>query len=109
MILNISPISINKAFKGRRFRTLEHKKYVKDLLILLKRYKGIKPKNNYRIEIIFYFKNNLSDLSNYVKIFEDCIVKSKIVKDDRYCMEMLLIKKIDKKNERIEFKIEEIN
>lgn len=105
MLIKIKPLSINKAFQGRRFHTKEHKQYIEDMLWLLKGYKGLKTKELYKIDIIFTFKNKASDISNCIKIFEDCLVKSGIVRDDRDCYEMTLHKKIGK-DESITFNIE---
>ena len=107
MIINIKPLSVNKAFFGRHTLTTTARHYINDVLWELKNYKGIKVTGNYKIKIIFTFNNKICDLSNAIKLFEDCLKKAKIIKDDHYCQEMLLIKKIDKK-ESIEFEIYEL-
>ena len=107
MLLKIKPLSVNKSFYGKHILTKEARQYMNDVIWELKNYKGIKVKGNYKIKIIFTFKSKSSDLSNAVKLFEDCLKKAEIIKDDHFCQEILLIKKIDKK-ESIEFEIYEL-
>jgi len=103
MIVKIKPLSVNRAFQGRRFKTKEHKKYEEELLWLLKGKK--KVKGFYSISFIFHIKNFLvSDVDNLAKITSDCIVKAGLVDDDRFCLEMHL-KKVRSKEDWFEFKI----
>jgi Holliday junction resolvase RusA-like endonuclease len=108
MRLNIKPLSINEAFQGRRFKTKKHKDFEEQVLWILK---GNIQKfdKDYSMHLKFYLKNALRcDLSNYIKVLEDCIVKSGIVKDDRFCWRME-VEKIKSEEDYIEFEIKALN
>jgi Holliday junction resolvase RusA-like endonuclease len=89
--IDIKPLSVNKAWQGRRFKTKEYKDFEEQLLWKLK---GIKPvSGKYALHIDFYFKNyKMADLSNCLKTTEDIIVKAGLVEDDRFCYEIYLRK-----------------
>lgn len=91
----LKPISINDAFKGRRFKTALHKQYESDLrwYLCMPKIKRQKVSGWYSIKFKFYIKNySMSDLSNLIKVTEDCIVKAGLVDDDRFCKKMELEK-----------------
>ena len=90
--IKIKPVSINQAYQGRRFKNTLHKEYEKELLWKLK--KGGKIEGKYRMELDFHFKTTKSDVSNYIKLLEDAIVKAGLVEDDRFCYELIARKHI---------------
>jgi len=91
MIVNLKPLSINKAWQGRRFKTQDYKDYEEALLWKLKGQKKIP--GWYHIRFDFYIKSyKTSDLSNLIKATEDCIVKAGLVDDDRFCKSMTIEK-----------------
>jgi len=105
MKLNIKPLSVNCAWQGRRFKTQDYKDYEEVMLWELKKYKEIKPKGNFGIVIKWDCKNaSRTDIDNILKPFFDCLTKSGIIKDDRYCTE-LHIEKIKASHDRLEFTI----
>jgi len=69
--INIRPLSVNNAWKGKRFKTDDYKQYEKDLGLLLP--KDIKVKNGLQLE--FGFSSKLSDIDNPVKPFIDILQK----------------------------------
>jgi Holliday junction resolvase RusA-like endonuclease len=79
--LNIKPLSVNKAWKGRRYATKESKSYQKELLLLLP------PKIDIpagRLEITFEFGMSMaSDYDNPIKIFQDVLCKKYGFNDNR--------------------------
>lgn len=102
----ITPMSINKAFKGRRFKTPMYKKYSKALPLLL-------PKNYYipkgKLEIVFhfYFKSKASDWDNCIKCAQDLICKKYGINDNRI-YKGTVYKHVDHcVDPRIDFKISE--
>lgn len=104
-MLKIKPISVNEAWQGRRYKTEIYKAYEEQLLWMFKGYKECKPCGLYGIVIKWASPNALkSDIDNVIKPFMDCLVKSGIVKDDRYCNEMH-IEKIKSKDYFIEFNL----
>jgi hypothetical protein len=103
--INIKPLSINQAFKGRRYKTDKCNIFIKEVLSLLPKSIDYPDKKNVKLDIEFGFSSNACDCSNHIKIFEDCIVKKYGV-DDRYTYEMHIFKTIVKKGEEyIKFKI----
>ncbi len=105
--LNISPLSTNKAWKGKRFKSVFYKKFEYDVFLLL-------PKRTSPIEgelfvkYVFYLKNYAnSDIDNCIKQLQDILVKGQIIKDDRYIKAMYVQKDRvkDKDAEKIEIQI----
>lgn len=109
MILDIKPMSVNTAWKGKKYKTKDYSDYENHMLWLLKSYKECKPQKYYGIVISWHSKDAMrSDLDNIIKPFMDCLVKSEIVKDDRYCME-IHIEKIKSNKDYIDFKVYSLN
>ena len=73
MRINIKPMSVNEAWKGRRFDTLKYKKYRNDVLFLLPRF--TLPEPPYRLGIVVWYSNAASDIDNVVKPFTDILQK----------------------------------
>lgn len=96
MIFEIKPLSVNKCWAGRRFKTPEYKQFEKDLSILIKEKKLKKFKGEVEIDIFFRFKNKLSDIDNCVKPILDILVKNGIIEDDRMIRALFLFKDIAK-------------
>ena len=101
--LNIKPLSVNKCWQGKRFKTPAYKSYEKHLLLILKPLKL--PEPPYKINYEFGFSSKLADIDNPVKPFQDILCK-KYGFDDRSINE-INIKKIivPKGNEYIKFQI----
>lgn len=74
MRINIKPLSVNRAWKGRRFRSDDYKIFEEELMYLLPRDIEI-PK--WPLEIIFKFwlSSKLSDWDNPIKTAQDVISK----------------------------------
>jgi len=103
--LEIKPMSINNAFKGRKFRTKEYDVFIIKCLRLLPIKIDIPDEKNIKIALEFGFSSRASDIDNCVKTFIDCLVKKYKV-DDRFIYEMHIFKTIVKKGEEfIRFKI----
>lgn len=62
----------------------------------------------FKLMIDVFFKSDLPDLDNSLKVVLDCLQSSGSIKNDRLCAEIHARKLIDKKNPRIEFTIEEL-
>ena len=101
--INIKPLSINKCFQGRRFKTKEYDKYIHDVLLLLPKLDvGKAP---YEICFEFGLSSKLADLDNNCKAILDILVK-KYGFDDRDIYFLQAKKVIVKKGEEyIKFKI----
>jgi hypothetical protein len=70
----IVPLSINKAWKGKRYSTDEYKSY-RLLLTLLLPKKIILPEPFYEIKFVFGLSSTLSDWDNPIKPAQDIIAK----------------------------------
>lgn len=104
MIINIKPLSVNKAWQGRRFKTNEYKEYQREVLLKLRALKV--PKNTIlHISIEFGFSNKGSDIDNPLKPFID-ILQKKYDFNDSQIYSMNIKKAIVKKgSEYIKFEI----
>jgi len=103
--LHIKPMSINNAFKGRKFRTKEYDIFIVQCLRLLPNKIEIPDETNIKLALEFGFSSRASDIDNCVKTFIDCLVKKYKV-DDRFIYELHTFKTIVKKGEEfIKFKI----
>ena len=104
--LNIKPLSVNKAWKGRRFKTNDYKRFEHDLLLILPAIDVSKSKLKLSLEL--GFSNKLSDLSNPLKLVEDILAK-KYGFNDRMIYQISMEKEIVKKGqEYIKFNLSEI-
>lgn len=105
--VNIKPLSVNKAWRGRRFKTPAYNSFQKQILLML-------PKLNQdstgtlRIDIKYGFSSKLSDVDNPCKLVLDCLCK-KYGFDDRQVYQLYQEKEIvPKGSEYIDFKITQI-
>jgi len=73
MRLDIKPLSVNEAWKGRRFKTDKYKKYTQDILSILRPAKI--PDGYLELHLKFGFSSANSDFDNPVKCFVDCLQK----------------------------------
>ena len=104
MRISIKPLSVNKVWQGKRFKTKDYKDYEKAVLLMLPPL-NIEFKEPLSIEVVFGFSSKLADIDNPVKPLLDCLCK-KYGFDDRIIYEMTLKKEIVKKgHEFIEIKI----
>lgn len=103
--LNIKPLSINEAWKGKRFKTDLYNEFIQKMYYLLPNSIAIPNTENIKLAIEFGFSSKASDIDNCCKTFIDCLVKKYKV-DDRYIYELHVFKEIVKKGEEyIKFKI----
>jgi len=103
--LQIKPLSVNEAFKGRKFRTDKYDVFIRNCLLILPKTILIPEEKNIKLAIEFGFSSKASDIDNCCKSFIDCLVKKYKV-DDRFIYEMHVFKSIVKKGEEyIKFKI----
>jgi Holliday junction resolvase RusA-like endonuclease len=72
--LNIKPLSVNKAWQGKRFKTPLYKAYETKMLLMLPKNIGKIP-DQIEVNITFGFSNKASDIDNGVKPFLDILQK----------------------------------
>lgn len=104
--INIKPLSVNKAWQGKRFKTPEYKAYEKELLLKLKKLDV--PEGKLMLIVTFGVSSKLADWDNPIKPFQDCLQK-KYGFDDRVIYEGR-VKKVDVKkgSEFIEFELKQL-
>ena len=101
--VNIKPLSINEAYRGRRFKTQKYKDYEQELWYKLPN-KNI-PDGELALELEFGFSNKGTDIDNCIKNFTDILQKKYLFNDNRI-YKLRVDKKIVKKGkEYIKYKI----
>lgn len=102
--LRIKPLSVNKAWQGRRYKTDDYKAYEKEVLYSLPNNIPI-PESKMRIDIKFVFSSRGSDIDNPVKMFLD-ILQKKYGFNDSVIYDLRIKKDIVKKgSDFIQFSI----
>lgn len=98
MKINISPISINKCFQGRRFKTPDYKAWREEFGYKLRTdLRGMQPKF---VTIEFGIKNfKMSDVDNLTKSVLDALTENGVITDDRFIEKLHLEKKKVEKKE----------
>ena len=98
----IKPLSINEAYKGRRFRTPKYDTYIRQMMFLLPE-KIIVPESNIKLKIEFGYSSSSSDIDNGLKPFID-ILQKKYEFNDKNIIELFVRKnKVSKGSEYILF------
>src|SRR6056297_489134 len=93
----IKPMSVNKAFQGRKFKTPSYKQYEKALSYLLPpslpnlSAKEISECKSLKVVIEYGFSSPLADIDNPTKLVID-IMQKKYKFNDRYIYDMHLFK-----------------
>ena len=103
MLIHLKPLTVNRAWQGKRFKTPEYKMYEATLMALLPPMKI--PEGD--LSVCYEFGiNTLSDWDNPIKPFQD-VLQKKYKFDDRRIM-MALVKKVvvKKGDEYINFTID---
>ena len=104
MKVNIKPLSVNKAWQGRRFKTNEYKTFEKEMMLKLKPIEI--PEGPLCISFVFGFSNKASDIDNPLKPVIDILQKKMLFNDNRI-YELNVEKVVVKKGEEfIYFDIE---
>ena len=104
--IEITPLSVNRAWMGKRFKTPMYKKYETIVLLLLPKLEI--PAPPFKVNIQLGFSSPLSDIDNPLKPLIDILQKKYGINDKH--IEILHIEKqiVKKNNEFICFEIVEI-
>lgn len=100
----IKPLSVNDAWKGRRFKTAAYKQFERDVLKLLPAKMEI-PEGDLFIVLVWGFSSAASDYDNPVKPFQDVLQKKYNFNDSRFVGGLPIKTKVKKGQEFISFKI----
>ncbi|MFM2203627.1 MAG: hypothetical protein RLZZ605_591 [Bacteroidota bacterium] len=102
--IDIKPLSVNQAWAGKRFKTPLYKKY--ESLVLLMLPKKFFENRPLKIDLVFGFSSNASDIDNPIKMILD-IFQKKYNLNDKQIFELNVKKEIvSKGNEYFKFNIE---
>ena len=102
--LHIKPLSVNQAWKGRRYKTDAYNRYESELMAMLPDYEITSFRG---LVLTFGFSNMQSDVDNPTKLVIDILQKRYGV-NDRDLMELHLYKqKVAKGNEFIKIELME--
>lgn len=107
MKINIKPMSVNKAWQGKRFKTPAYKQYEKEVLLLLR--PVAIPKGDIELNLIFGFSSKLADFDNPIKPFVDCLQKKYGFNDRAIKRATIDVVHVEKGCEFIDFKIKELS
>lgn len=97
MRIELKPLSVNDAWKGRRFKTDTYKNWQRDLLLMLPKLK-IEFKGDLKADFVFGFSSKASDIDNPLKPLIDTLQK-KYKFNDNQIQELNVKKEIVKKGE----------
>ena len=96
MRIEIKPFSVNDAWKGRRYRTDNYRKFQRDMMLLLPSLK-VDFKKPLKVDLVFGFSSNGSDIDNPVKPLLD-ILQKKYGFNDNQILELNVKKETVGKN-----------
>ena len=103
MKINIKPLSVNKCWQWKRFKTKEYKRYELVCLLLLKSH-HVEPAEYNTIDLWFYVSSKLADVDNPTKPILDILQKRYKRFNDRQIYDLNLKKRlVEKGKEYIDF------
>ena len=103
--IDIKPLTVNQAWKGRRAKTTLYKQYQTLLTLMLPKKLDI-PDGKLKIKIEFGLSSKLSDWDNPIKQFQDILCKKYGINDSRIYKGIVEKVDVEKGKEYIKFKIE---
>lgn len=101
--LPIKPLSVNDAWKGRRYKTDKYRAYEMELLYRLP--KIVLPPPPYEVTYRFGFSSASSDNDNPVKLFQDILSKKYKFNDNLIKRTIIESDYVKKGQEFVEFSI----
>jgi Holliday junction resolvase RusA-like endonuclease len=106
-MLKIKALSINEAYRGRRFKSDKYKSWEKELWYLLPN-KNI-PAGKLAFKMQVGVSNPNCDVDNFLKPFIDVLQKKYIFNDNRICKIDISKDKVKKGEEYIKFELKSID
>lgn len=101
--ISIKPLSVNKCWQGRRFKTPDYSAYETELMYVLPKLKI--PSGKLLLDLTVGFSNKASDIDNFIKPFLD-ILQKKYKFNDKMIYALIVNKQDVKKGEEfIHFEI----
>lgn len=107
--VDVKPLSVNRAWQGRRFKTQDYKDYETNVQLLLSKQTMVFNKAPLQLYLRFGISNMANDIDNGVKPFID-ILQKKYGFNDKYICRLIVEKQlVEKGTEFIEFQLMEID
>lgn len=103
MRIDIKPMSVNRVWQGKRFKTPAYKQYERAVMMLLKPMDI--PDGPLEIRLEWGFSSSASDWDNPIKPFQDILQKHYGFNDNRVKRAVVEVVKVSKGDEYIEFHI----
>ncbi len=103
ILVKIKPLSVNNAWRGRRFKTNEYKQYEEDLNKILPSIKV--PEGKLEVFYRFGLSSKNADGDNCIKQFQDIISKKYNFNDKNIYKWTIEKEDVKKGDEFVEFKI----
>lgn len=103
--IDIKPLSVNKSWRGRRFKTGDYTQYERDLGYLLPRLNI--PTGKLQLEIEWGFSSKASDIDNPLKPFLDILQKKYGINDKQIYQLIVSKKDVEKGKDYIDFNLTE--
>lgn len=105
--IHIKPLSVNKAYRGRRYKTKEYKEWQLDFLSKVPKI-DFKIPEKIELSIEYGFSSKGSDIDNPTKVFLD-VLSDVYNFNDNKVYKLILTKQIVKKgSEYIKYNLKEI-
>jgi len=105
--VTMKPLSVNAAWKGRRFKTEAYKTFERGVLMLLP--KITVPEGLLVLRLEFGHSSKASDIDNGIKPFLDCLQKKYGFNDNKIKLLMVAVNNnVKKGDEYIKFAIESV-
>lgn len=101
-LLNIKPLSVNKAWQGKRYKTKVYDRYIQDVKLLLPAM-TVPKDEELALTVNFGFSSAASDIDNPLKPFIDCLQKKYGFDDKKIVLLIVRKTKVKKGQEFIEF------
>lgn len=105
--INIKPLSINKAYKGKKYRTKDYDLYEYQVKQMLPKVDKI-PLPPYEIKLVFGHSSLSSDWDNCIKTTQDIIAKHYGFNDKLIKKGTVIVKKVAKGKEYFAFALKNI-
>ena len=87
ILIQLKPITVNRCWQGRRFKTKQYVKWRDDFGLLLKDKKTIE--GNISVTLELYIKHDkTTDCDNTIKPILDALKENGVIKDDRFITEI---------------------
>lgn len=91
MKIEIKPISVNRCWQGRRYKTKEYAEWRREFGYLIPaRSPKLRFNESLALDVVFGLKYpKKADLDNFIKPFLDACVENGIIQDDRLVYEII--------------------